>query len=684
MDDFVAGVGPLFGPDFVIVEVNDDTGTQYSLQVYPDAHNPELKAAGLPTQYYFEPAMVYLAKKLTSPNDFDFGITVFKGLATGETAIGVPPAPPGGDIEAGGGYCSFTTTFAIPDSVIPKAIQAIKAGTYSGTPAPRLLPFLNFQQNDPDPRLGIVPITQNDVTIEVADLAKASDGSKAPMFISAQGNGKGSIEMHGRSAFLVTMNEEAAGAIVGGLKNGVSPFTVHNVLKESFYINGVTATVHIDVDKVYDSFSAAISTGGFLGIDSFSASYAYSNTVLTGGITTQIDENGNVVPQQMKDWITQKVDEMRKVAMDLVKEEIFDWDPSKGDTQASTDRGWWSSIFGGSSVALKSNYQRRSIKFDQTIVLNESFSVDNDVSGTLNDLASAVKTNPDKYIAIVDIFEYFKKVQVAATCAINFGEILPDGTNLHDPVIEAQLEAGYPDINQPVGANNQPNLQILGEGFHYTLASTNTSNQVQPVIWSKDNPQDIVNIAWLRLDNSIAQWPTDQVFLRRRLVYDGEDPRVDISPAIGMPGGGGLSVQLEENSTDHAPILTAGAVGYVFVRFMLDRVLPKSNITVTITPTIGTRSGPPLAITNANQTNALWEIFSDKYINNTNFTYTVDVEVTGPNFTDNPVSWSTPAPVQVNVPAGRLKYINPLHIQLPPPPQDQVATINDYIKNTVS
>lgn len=682
MDDFVAGVGPLFGPDFVVVTVNDETGVPYSLQVYPDAHNPQLKEAGLPTQYYFQPASVYLAKKETAPNEFDFSINVFKGFATGETALGVPAGTAaGGDVEAGGGYCSFSTTFAIPDSVIANAVQKIKASDHPAPPG-RLQAFFNTQPSDPDPRLGLVPITENLVTIEVPDLAKATAGSNAPMYISAQTTNKGSIEAHGRSAFLVTMNEQAAGAIVGGLKGGVPPFVVHNQLKESFYINGVTATVHVDVDKVYDSFSAAVSAGGFLGIDSFAASYSYSNSVLSGGITTEIDENGNVVDDKMKDWITQKTDEMRTAAINLVKEDIFDWDPSKVDTQASTDRGWFSSLFGGSSVSLKADYQRRSIKFDQTLVLNESVAYESDVQGTLNDLADAVKANPDKYIAISDIFEYFQKIQIAPTCGINFGEVLPDGTDLRDPIVEAQLEAGYPDFDQPLGADNKPNLRILAEGLHYVPGSANPTGGVQPVIWTKDNPHDIVNVAWLRLDKPIAQWPTDQVFLRRRLVYDGTDPRVDLSPGVGAPGEGGLTVQLEEASSDHAPNLTASAVGYVFVHILLDKSLPKSNITVTITPSIGSRNGPPLVVTSASQKNILWEIFSDKYINETQFSYTVDVEVTGPNFTDDPVTWSTPAPVVVQVPAGRVKYINPLRVQLPPPPQDKVAIINDYIKNT--
>lgn len=63
----------------------------------------------------------------------------------------------------------------------------------------------------------------------------------------------------------------------------------------------------------------------------------------------------------------------------------------------------------------------------------------------------------------------------------------------------------------------------------------------------------------------------------------------------------------------------------------------------------------------------------------TSFTYSIKVEVTGPNFTDNPVVWEHAEPVQVDIPAGRIKYLNPVALSLPPCPPDEVATVNQYI-----
>ena len=63
-------------------------------------------------------------------------------------------------------------------------------------------------------------------------------------------------------------------------------------------------------------------------------------------------------------------------------------------------------------------------------------------------------------------------------------------------------------------------------------------------------------------------------------------------------------------------------------------------------------------MTSINQKNILWEIFSDKYFDVTSFNYSIQVEVAGPSFTDEPVIWQHAEPVTVQLPAGRIKYLN--------------------------
>lgn len=677
MSDYVSGVGPLFGPDFVVVTVNDETGKKFDVQVYPDAHNPELRRAGLPTQYYFQPAQVFLARKHDTPDDYDFQMTLFKGLMSEETNI-TPAELAGASTEIGGGFCTFSTTFGIPDSVIEGVTEKLKKRDHA-VPADRVAPFFNFQAADPEPVVGMVPITNSAVVCAVPDPETVGGLLK----MTAQYSGKGSIEQKGLCTFLVSCNLFAGGAIASALKAGASPpFTVTNTLTEAFYINGVTIEVDVDVDKVYDSFKASISTGSIFGIDSISADEAYSSCVTSGGITTHITENGAVLDDNTKKWVMDHVDEMKKTAMDLVKQEIFDWDPAKLDTQdPAAGRSWFSQVFGGSAVSLKQTHEHKGVHFHQELILDETIAVSNAVSGDLNDLLPAVRAHLDKYLFVIDVGEFFKKVQVAGVCQVNFAEKLPDGTVLNDPLRSVQIEAGYPDFSNPV-QSGKPNLEMLDEGQHYIQGQTIPKGPVQPAIWTVDNAKDIVNISFLRLDDPIAGWPSDQVKLRRKLIFDGQDPRVNLSRAI-TPNDPAVA-EFEQLTTDHGPIVTGSEVGYVFVRFVVNGGNMPPNVLVTVTPTIGPDTYGPIVITGTNQKNALWEVYSDKYAQVEEFTYTVKVEVDGPGFFDPPVVFSGIAPTKVPVRQGLIKYIPLMSVDMPPVPADKLATVNDYVSKALS
>ena len=674
MADLISGVGPLFGPDFVTVTTNDETGKPFSVQIYPDALNPELRAAGLPTQYYFQPSQVFLARKHDAPDDYDFQMTLFKGLGTEETQL-TPADLEGASTEMGGGFCTFSTTFAIPDTVISGVLQKLKARDHAA-PSARMANYFNHQNGDPEPLLGIVPITNSAVTCAIPDANTVGGFLK----MSAQYSGKGSIEPHGINTFLVSANLYAGGAIASALKAGAAPpFTVVNMLTESFYINGVTVIVTAHADKVYDSFSAAISAGGFLGIDQFSADYAYSACVTSGAITTDITINGAVLDDATKKWVTDNVDAMKKAAMDLVKTEIFDWDPSKTDSKASASRGWWSEVFGGASVSLKSDHQRRSVNYTQTLILNETISVTQVVGGDLNDLVPAVRANLDKYLVVIDIGEYFKKVQVAGYCVIDFSERLEDGSILTVPVKSVQIEVGYPEYAAPT-EGGQPNLSMLAQGSHYTLGQPAPKGPVQPAIWLPENAKDFVNISFLRLDKPVPGWPADQVKIRRKVIFDTQDPRVNLSAAA-TPHDPAV-VEIEELTTDHSPVLSIGMVGSVFVRFSIAQQLPP-NLTVTITPTIGSDTYPPITVTKQNAKNALWEVYSDKYIDVDKFTYTMSVEVDPPGFGDDPITYSSPEPWTVPLPKGLVKHITSLATLLPSIPADKKAQVNDWCAQAI-
>ena len=666
MNDAVTPLGPLLSADRIFVTVTGSDKTPYQLEIFPDANNALLQTNALPQQYYFMPQRIYLAKKQDSPQDYDFGMIVFKGLLTPEDTVGINPgqATGGGDVEAGGGFCTFSTTFAIPPDVIQSAIDALKTGKFDQPPPSDILAFMPQRaSNDPDPILGIVPILGNDVSIEIPQFAPGGSPA-APLWAQAQCAQKGSIEATGISSFLVSCNELAAGAIAGSLQAGVSPFVVNYALTEQFYLPTCEIDVDIDMDKVYDSFSVAASVSGLFTSASFQG--AWSACVTSGAISTVMKIDEAAIPADLKTMIMNQCQQMQTNAINWVKDEIFSWDPSNGgDAQAqSTPFG---SIFGGASVSMKANYQRRSIHVQQSLTLDTSVAMSDGKSGDLSDLEPAIKADVSKYLAIVDIGQFFQKIQVAATNAINWKETLPDGTNLSDPIMSAMVSVSYPNYDQPLGANNTVNLQTLGQGYHYTTAETTGTDGIAQ--WTSNNPVDVINISFLRLDNTISQWPSDQVLVTKTLIFDGNDPRVDLT-------NNQTQVVVTTTDNDHTPVIDMNLVGYTFVRFMC-RPLP-ANVTLVVNTTLGSRNDS-ITITSANQKSCIWEIFSDKYVGETSFQYTVQVTVQGPNFTDNPIVYQSPQPITVALPPGRVKYNPLLSLQLPDAPPDQVAAINTYI-----
>lgn len=670
-NDPVTALGAEFGPDFIIVEERDDTGTLFALNVYPDANNPLLKANGLPMQFYFQPQRVYLAKKQNSPADYDFGLTIFKGLLTAETTIGVTDAnTTDGEVSTGGGICAFSTTFAIPDSIIDKVTAKLKANAYPARSG--VNQKASFWDSDPMPLLGIVPMLENNVTIEIPALQGVGDG-KDPYYINAQGNGKGSIEASSVSSFLVTLNTLAAGAVGGALKAGQSPFTVHYEIKQVFYINACDIHIDVDADKVFKQFSGAADVGGFLGLADASLQANYQSCLTSGAIKTTIKMDGAVLAadSELKKMIDSQVETMQKNAFDLVKSEIFDWQP-KPDAPAEAKKGILGGLFSGAAVSMKANYQARGLHSKQDFRIDSTTAINSRVSGDLSDLEPAIKANLAKYFAEADIGEFFKKVQVAATNNVNWSEKLADGTDLADPIVAVQIEVGYPDYSTPLGPDGKPNPQFRGSGFHYTVAQKNANGPAMLAEWTKDNPADIINIDFLKLDQTVPGWPADQVRLRKTLVYNADDPRVDLI-------GNTTTVVRESDVKGHAPRITPDEVGYIFIRFMLDRVLPKDNITLTIACTIGARTDT-LTVTRANQKNIIWELFSDKYFNETQVKIGIQVEITGPDFTDEPVQYSS-QPFVLPVAAGRIKYLNPLKIVLPSPANAaDLAKANEYVR----
>ncbi|PYK29003.1 MAG: hypothetical protein DME59_00970 [Verrucomicrobia bacterium] len=707
-DDSIHALGPQFGPDFITIEIDDETKGKFALEIFPDANNPALRRNGLPTQFYYMPKEIQLAKRVDSPEDYDFSVTLFKGLMTAEDTLGISGIPStGGEVDAGGAFIAFSTTMAVPESVVAAAHAKLRAGNHDRPPA-RIAELFAGANQGPAPLLGIVPIVDNAVTIEIPQLpgsasaaaqgastspatapaasptaatqgaavsspppstasSPATGDAKSPWFISAQGTGHGSIEASGISSFLVTCNQMAAGAVVGALKNGRSPFTVHYNMKQLFYINACDIQMHVDVDKTFTQLSGAVEAKyGFAQAD---LEANYQSCLTNGAISTVIQQNGTDVDADVKKLIDKTVSDMQDRAWNMVKTEIFDWQP-KPDDPAKASTG----ACGGVAVQVKLNYQKHGVKFDQHFEINETISKADTVSGTLTALEPAIKKNLDKYLSIVDIGEFFKKIQVCASPNIDFG----DG-EISDPINEALIQVSYPNFDKPLNDDGTVALSTRVEGFHYDPTHIDQSAPVTLGRWSRDNRNDIINFAFLRLDKKVGKWDADQVKIKKTLVYKPDDPRVALA-------NGTIMFTSETITNDHAPVIGPDDVGYIYVKFFLDRPIKSSNVTVTLTIKMADRSDV-LVMTNDDPKAtpvAIWQVWSDKYFNETIARVTIDVEVAPPpsDFAGTPVLWSGNQAVPLNL--GRIKRIVPYKIIVPAltDPQ-QSALVGQYITATL-
>jgi hypothetical protein len=556
---------------------------------------------------------------------------------------------------------------AVPDGVIAAALEKLKAQDHPAPPA-RIAHFFLRDASAPAPLLGIVPIVDNNVTIEVPQLPGAGD-NKSPWFISAQGAGHGSIEASGISSFLVSCNQMAAGAIVGALKDGRSPFTIHYNMKLLFYIEACDIQMHVDVDKTFEQFSGALSAN-YMGFFQADLSANYQSCVTNGAITTIIHQNGSEVDADMKKVIDKQLSDMQDKAWNLVKTEIFDWQP-KPDDPAKASTG----ACGGAAVNLKMNYQKHGVVFDDHFEIDETIAKDDTVPGTLTELGPAIKANLDKYLSIVDIGEYFKKVQVVASPNIDFGDAVTS-----DPINEALVQVSFVDFDQPVGTDGKVKLVPVVEGFHYTPGKIDSTAPVTLGRWSRDNPEDLINFARLRLDKpSPPDWDKDKVRITKTLVYKPDDPRVDLS-------NGSTKFVTQTDTLEHNPVIGPEEVGYVYIKFFLDRPIKAPNITVTLTIQMGSRSDVIVMSNDDPKANpvGIWQVWSDKYFNETVAKVKIDVEVAPPpsDFAGSAVTWSGNQAIPLNL--GRIKRIVPCKIMVPQlTDPEQSALVSKYILQTL-
>ncbi|MGH3380723.1 MAG: hypothetical protein ACRDP6_38910 [Actinoallomurus sp.] len=375
MPDSAFPAGPIFGPDSVVIEVRDGAGSTIAVPVRPDARNVELRAAGQPTQYYFQPTRVSLAQRQSSP-EFDFSMTALVRYALG-------PHP-----EYIGGSCTLAVTLAVPDSVTAGIVDALMAHHHPDPP-PRISALFNHRDGDPAPGLRMVPVTRSAISCVVGDPRTGT----APIVVNAEG----SIEAQGRNTFLVSCTPAVAEEIVTSLRDRtVPPFLVRNVLTEQFATGPATLTadLQVDVDKLYDAFSAAMP-----GSVAENADVLYQAGMSADAV--RVDPATGAQVDALNAWLND-TDAIKEAVFGMVKDQLFDVGPDGSAEPGAPGPTWWDDVFGHAKVTLKQDHARTGVSLRHTVTLHGAVPAGHTVEGDLSELAGATKGELDKYLTVIE------------------------------------------------------------------------------------------------------------------------------------------------------------------------------------------------------------------------------------------------------------------------------------------
>ncbi len=613
-------IGPMWTGGFVDVQTADEeSGVNYTLLFLPDKNNNLLREAGKPMCFYYALDTPRLARR---PNgDYMFGLQKFSGVMDPTKNIGTD-----GYSELAGGYLTFTTTLKIPEAVMEKGIENLKAKIeqqYSTYDLWKLPPAL-------EPNVAPIPIIDNITKIHEVT-ARAGDDSKNELNgdnLTAwgwkmQGEGKGSLNPLGNNAFSAMLGQYPVQLIDGGAKSGTSNIVVENNIRFKVWTPVTEIRVTGDWSKVYDHLSTSFQFKSiFTNVD---ISTEMNKLVTNGAIKVELKFDSEFVDGAKQENYEKGADAIVETFIKLAEKAIFneakpDVEAAKADPSNTVlgSYGW----FMGSGFSLKQRKDITELSLNYEKKIDYQLIKDSRQSAQMAGLFTELKANPEaykKYFSEIFLEEGFRKVHVIASANAYWKQ--PDGRK-GDPINKLMLQVGYPD--------SQGNINWKSAARYKDKPSdTEFSKDAALASWDDSNKDRIYAFDFTRQE-SLGE-DSEKIYIKKIISFD-EDPRVVTNQVV-----------IEEETEQHVIEVRAETSGKLSVGpVSLDMPIDSEQVEVQVK---FWTDGMEEQVYDFNYKNAdqprYWEVWYEKPEDLKGWEYKVEAIVKGKRFGQKAVRWES-------------------------------------------
>jgi hypothetical protein len=506
-------IGPFFLANSMEIIIKDNQ--QYTLTIFPDLFNEELRAAGKPLHFYYLPDRIRLAQ--FPDGSFKMHFTEFAGVLNPDRNIAVKE----GQLEAAGGLLNFTATLGVPEKILLQAKEQLKQ-KITAEAQWKMDSLWKLIAGQPAPELGAVPIIANNVAITSVSPEDVTDPTNHkpdnPWLYKVEGNGKGNISPTGENAYSVMLGMFPSQIVKAGFMGKGANVNVMSNAKFKFWTTPFFAEVKGSWENIHNHFSTALAGKSWFAKVDIQA--AFNNAVQKGVITQKIVVDTTVVSQETRDKYEAQVQKVFDKFMEQAEKAIFNKEYKEPEPAKAQAGGGWFGWGGGFSMKIQRDSQHLDLFWSMEV--DEPYLLESTISSTLEGVYDQAKKDKKvlaKYFSTVYLDEGFQKIHVVATSNARW---FSENPNIPaQPISRMGIEIGYPDSKGVVRWQNS--------GRFLDPGGTEVSKNFVSALWDKNAPdrQFIFEFQKMKKDQMPANFNPNKIYVKKHL-YFKIDPRIEV------------------------------------------------------------------------------------------------------------------------------------------------------------